>query len=401
MLQRYTFNGGEIDSLDLKALLITRGMTISPEIPKRFGATHRVQDFTEDPTACNCAILPDGVILHMVNLGPGMPFSMDVDDEGNAYVAHEGAFLSRVTFPPKSQFYEQRTSGGTPFGHLAVLQGLDVLSFPYLWPCEFAQRGLPCQFCFPGVETAKLVRDGEPLPPSGCGAAQDVAGIVDYCVNVEKCVWDVQITGGSKFDPRAECSLVAEMVRAIDERTGLDNVPGEIYVYTTAPIEPSAIDEVFEAGADRVAYDLNIWDVSLFAQVCPGHARHTGRERQLAALEYIAKTYGPNKACSAFVVGIEPLESLLEGAEYLGSRGIVPLASVWVPHGRPVMGSTEAPGIEYYRRVREVFADIYERYELEPPGTAGFNVCMCRDAWNYREEILARKRREADVAGGA
>jgi hypothetical protein len=397
MLQRYRLKGGEIDSLDLKTILITRGMTISPEIPKRFGATHRVQDFMDDPTACNCAILPDGVIVHMTNLGPGMPFSMDVDGQGKAYVAHEGEFLTEVTFPPKTQFYEQRTSAGMPFGHLAVLQGLDVLSFPYLWPCEFAQQGMPCQFCFPGGETAKLGRDGRPVLPSA--TPQDVAEVVDYCVNVDKRVWDVQITGGSRFDARAECSLVAEMVGAVEELTGLENLPGEMYVYTTAPIVPSAIDEVFEAGADRVAYDLNIWDVSLFERICPGHARYTGRERQLAALEYVAKTRGPNKACSAFVVGLEPLESLLAGAERLGSRGIVPLASVWVPHGRPVLGTTEAPGIEYYRRVREAFADIYDRYDLEPPGTAGFNVCMCRDAWNYREEILGRKKQEAAPAG--
>ncbi len=396
MLQRYRFNGDEIDSLDLKTILITRGMTISPEIPKRFGATHRVQDFVDNPTACNCAILPDGVIVHMTNLGPRMPFTMDLDEQGNAYIAHEEEFLTQVTFPSKTEFYEQRTSAGMPFAHLAVLQGLDVLSFPYLWPCEFARQGMPCQFCFPGGETARLARDGKPLPPSA--TPQDVAEVVDYCVNVDKRVWDVQITGGSRFDARAECSLVAEMVRAVDQLTGLENLPGEMYIYTTAPIEPSAIDEVFEAGADRVAYDLNIWDVSLFERICPGHARYTGRERQLAALEYIAKTRGPNKACSAFVVGLEPLESLLEGAEYLGSRGIVPLASVWVPHGRPVLGSTEAPGIGYYRRVREAYANIYDRYDLEPPGTAGFNVCMCRDAWNYREEILRRTKQQADSA---
>ena len=388
MLQTYKLNGEELDSLDLKVLLITRGMRIAEQVFEQFASTHRLVPGTR-PEACNCCILPDGVIAHMVHTGDQSGFSMEIADSGNACITYQGRLLTEVDFPPKTAFYEQRTSTGLPFGRLAVLQGLDVLSFPYLWPCEFARAGFPCQFCYPGPESARLAREGKLEPPSP--TPQDVAEVVDYCVNVEGCVWDVQVTGGSRDDPRGECSLVAEVLQAVDSAVGLGNLPGEMYVYTTAPAEPAAIDEVFEAGADRVAYDLNVWDEGLFRQICPGHERFTGRQKQLEALQYVAEEYGPNKACSAFVVGIEPLESLLAGAEYIGSRGIVPLASVWLPHGRPVVGKTDAPGVDYYRRVREAFAEIYDKYDLEPPGRAGFNVCMCRDAWNHRRQILAGK----------
>ncbi len=128
------------------------------------------------------------------------------------------------------------------------------------------------------------------------------------------CVREVQLTGGSRFSQSGECSQVASVLRAIDEVAGIKNIPGEIYAYLSAPAQPEAVDEVFSIGIDRVAYDLNLWDVKLHAEVCPGHAHHIGRERQLNALEYIARKYGPNKACSAFVVGLEPLESLIEGA---------------------------------------------------------------------------------------
>lgn len=389
MLQTYKVNGQELDSLDLKVLLITRGMNIPDEIPEHFGASHRVMPASH-PQACNCFILPDEVVVHMVNTGPSSGFGMEVGDSGKACLTYHGECLTEVDFPPRTQFYEQNTSSGMPFARIGVLQGLDVLSFPYLWPCKFAQAGYPCQFCYPGGESARLAREGKDEPASP--TPQDVAEVVNYCVNVEDCVWDVQIAGGSITDPRAECPLAAEMLRAIDQVAGLDNLEGEFYLYIGAPTEATAVDEVFEAGADRVAYDLNVWDEDLFRRVCPGTDRFTGRQKQLEALEYVAERYGPNKACSAFVVGIEPLESLLAGAEYVGARGIVPLASVWLPHGRPVLGSTEAPGADYYRRVRETFAEIYDKYDLEPPGRAGFNVCMCRDAWNHRRQILAGMR---------
>ena len=139
------------------------------------------------------------------------------------------------------------------------------------------------------------------------------------------------------------------------------------------------MDVLFAAGVDRVAYDLNVWDATIFEQACPGIFRHIGREQQLRALEYAAKRHGPNKVCTAFVIGLEPLESLLAGAEYVARRGIVPLFSVWLPHYRPVRGSTTPPGLDYYRRARQGFAELFARYNLEPPGASGLNVCMCRD----------------------
>ncbi len=57
------------------------------------------------------------------------------------------------------------------------------------------------------------------------------------------------------------------------------------------------------------------------------------------ALEYIVKHYGIGKAFSNFVIGIEPFDSLKEGATYLAKRGIIPTASVWMPMGRPVNGT--------------------------------------------------------------
>lgn len=116
----------------------------------------------------------------------------------------------------------------------------------------------------------------------------------------------------------------------------------------------------------------------------PGKMRHTGRERHLKALEYIAAAYGPNKACSNFIVGLEPIESLLEGAEYVASRGVVPIASVWIPFGRPVLGSMRPPGLDYYRQAKEGLAALYDKYKIIPPGGSGLNVCMCRDVFLKR-----------------
>jgi hypothetical protein len=66
----------------------------------------------------------------------------------------------------------------------------------------------------------------------------------------------------------------------------------------------------------------------------------------------------------------------------------MPAASVWMPMGRPVLGSMIPPDVEYYRRVKELFADLYTRYNLEPAKTSGLNVCIERDIWNYAHDTI-------------
>jgi hypothetical protein len=74
---------------------------------------------------------------------------------------------------------------------------------------------------------------------------------------------------------------------------------------------------------------------------------------------------------------------LKEGATWLAERGIIPSASVWMPMGRPVMGSMTAPTLDYFRRVKEMLAELYSKYELIPPGGCGLNVCVEKDIYLY------------------
>jgi hypothetical protein len=217
---------------------------------------------------------------------------------------------------------------------------------------------------------------------------QDVAEVVDYAVNTEKCAKYVQLTGGSTVNGKGECDRVVEILAAINQIAGLASIAGETIVYATPPSPPDEVDKLFAAGADRVACDIEIWDEQLARQICPGKAKFTGRQRHLDTLLYIAAAYGPNKACSAFVVGLEPAESFLSGAEYLASHGVVPVPSIWMPHGLPVAGRPTAPDLDYYRKVKKGLAEIYYKYQCEPPGDTGFNVCLCRDTWNHRSELV-------------
>jgi hypothetical protein len=168
MLGRYQLGGEEIDSLDLKSLVVTRGVKVSDDVYREFGPAHRLYP---DPLTCNCVILPDGTVAQMTDIAlhlrylkqvmsldslksmgsllqGGTPLALKVSKAGKPVLTYEGAEVTEVGFPPPSRFYEQVTTSGLPFLGNAVLQGLDCLAYQCLWPCEYARAGLPCQFCY-------------------------------------------------------------------------------------------------------------------------------------------------------------------------------------------------------------------------------------------------------------
>jgi hypothetical protein len=89
------------------------------------------------------------------------------------------------------------------------------------------------------------------------------------------------------------------------------------------------------------------------------------------------------------VVGLEPAEDFLAAAEYLAGHGIVPIPSIWMPFGLPPVDVPVKADLNFFRTVKSGLAKIYAKYQCQPPGDLGFNVCLCRDTWNHCMEIVA------------
>lgn len=389
----------EIDSIELKCLVVSRGVKVDKDVYRLYAPQYRLGI---SPLMCNCFLLSDGTIMQMTDMSfhlqyltgalswsnlkllryasqLGTPFSISLV-EGKAALLHEERFVDWVSFPAKTDFYRRKTSSGLPFMGNTVIQGLDWVAFQCLWPCEYAAAGKPCEFCFSGAEFQTVARKGKPLPPAV--KASDVAEIVSYAVDAVGCN-SVQITGGSTFAGATEAQHIKGYLRAIAEDVGRNKLSGEILLYITPPEEMALVDEYFALGASRIACSLEVWDEARARIITPGKMEYTTRQRHLQTLEYVAEKHGPGKAFSNFIIGLESLDTLREGATYLAERGIIPSASIWMPMGRPVMKSMQAPDVDYYRRVKELFAELYQRYQLEPPGCRGLNVCMERDIWRY------------------
>lgn len=380
-LSTFTIDDTVLDSLDLKVTLLSQGLHVHDSMYETFGKTHRL---SRDPRSCNTIFLGDNVPVYLARIGEEAKFHLTVS-QGKPTLTYNGEVVTEVSLPGKTSFYGQQTTNGIPFGYLAVLQSLDMLAFSYLWPCELAKSIKQCRFCHCGNFTSQMVQantwqDFE-FP------VQDIVDVVRYAVEEDPGAKILQLTAGSTFRPDEEIKRYAIILNEIQKQVGLEKVDGGI-LFLTPPKDPTILDQLIDAGAGRLAFDMDIWDENLFKKYCPGKAEYTMRKRHLDALLYIAEKYGPNRACSVLVAGLEPLESLIEGATFLAEHGIVPLTSPWMPIGVANPDLPEPPGLDYYRTLRKEVARLYTKHALEAPGTVGSSVCLSRDIW-LRRDILA------------
>ena len=398
-MERYQYAQYDVDSVELKCLLVSRGVKVDKDVYKTCG-----KDFRIYPNAltCNCMKLPDGTIVMVTDLGfhlstlSGMfswdnlklfkymadlttPYRISLTDKG-PHLYYQEEPVCPVYFMPKSEFYKQKTSTGMPFIGNAVLQGCNWVAFQCLWPCEYACAGKACQYCFSGGQFEALAKRNKPMPfiPS----PQDVCEVIRYAIDYEGCD-SIQLTGGSTFKAADEAERVTAYLEAIGDKVGRDNIKGEVLLYITPPDDTDVIDRYFELGADRIACSLEVWDDERAEVITPGKREFTGKKRHIDALTYTAEKYGSGKAFSNFIIGLESLQSLKEGATYLAQRGIIPSASVWMPFGKPVMGSMKTPDVDYFRAAKEILGELYVKYNLLPPGNCGLNVCVEKDIFKY------------------
>ena len=393
----FEVGGQRVDSVELKCLVVSRGLKIDREVYRECGNNFRIYP---NALTCNCFRLPDGTIVMATDLGFHLStlssmFSWDnlklfkyMSDmttdyrisllDGQPTLLYQGEVVTTVELMPKSDFYQQKTSSGMPYAGNAVLQGCDWVAFQCLWPCDFACAGKPCQFCFSGGQFEALARRHKPMPfiPS----PQDVSEVVLYAVEHDE-VNSMQLTGGSTFQSETEEKYITGYLQGMAESGARAALKNELLLYITPPEKHEVIDRYFGMGASRIACSLEVWDDKLAESITPGKRSYITKQRYLDALTYIAEKYGPGKSFSNFIIGLEPFETLREGATYLAERGVIPSASVWMPFGKPVNGSMKPASLDYFRKTKDMLAELYLKYDLEPAGCCGLNVCVERDIW--------------------
>jgi hypothetical protein len=220
----------------------------------------------------------------------------------------------RVQLVPASTFYSKSTSTGIPLSRLGTVHG-SYLALSPLSECAFVGSADQCRFC-----------SLAPLGPSVTRVPiEDIVEAVRLA-REDQSIDMVYLSVGYLDGPDAGLEAVLPYVRAIkkafDILVAVDALP---------PREDTWIDRTYAAGVDSISYNLEIFDAARFERICPGPARHIGRQRFLDALEYAATVFPSGAVLCHLIVGLEPVDSTRAGIDALVERRVVPVLPMFRP----------------------------------------------------------------------
>lgn len=124
------------------------------------------------------------------------------------------------------------------------------------------------------------------------------------------------------------------------------------------------IDELAEVGVNELSLNIEIWDEERAAYIIPEKARQS-RNAQIDFIAEAVDRFGSGRVRSILMVGLEDVESTLEGVAALASVGCVPVLSPFRPDPHTELASAPAPTVETMVRAFSEAANIAAAHGLK------------------------------------
>ncbi len=311
------------------------------------------------------------------------PYVLD-DIDGQFWLVDHGKPVEQVFFAPIPDFYDKKTSLGTPMVDVAKSGPSSCLSIIVFGYCHFWRDKVPCKYC---DLVGNLISGRHDFHTEE--SIQDIYETVNEALK-EKGRWQIfRLTAGS--DPRGELAYDVEtdeylkVLGAIEKAFGSTDFNGRL---VGSALHKSQWVKLKEAGTAAVEPHIEVWDKELFENICPGKTKYGGRDFWLQSAIDAVEVFGRGNVCSQIVGGAElaqpygfktidaALESSLAGVEYLAQRGITTSYNVLHVGKSSVFfreGQRPAP-IDYYARLTLGLREIRRKYRI-PVGFNDYRRC--------------------------
>jgi hypothetical protein len=326
------------------------GGSIKEQINALFANDHHAHTGIDFPA---CLILPSGFRV-VVHWDKESQYSIKYNDDKFQLFDRENLIIDNINFDKRPNYYSLKTSDGTPMATVAQSYGYNHLFVAYSNECSLKDKGKDCLFC--NINSTKdLYAECQNIKwKTAKQIGETVAA--GYKEGNNK----VTISGG--FIPeRREVDYYIDVAESIKEHTGLEDFNGTACI--GAPLDFTVFDKYKEAGYRTAAINLEVWNEKLFEVICPGKSEECGgRENWIKAIEYALNVFGKFRVRSTFVAGLEPKTSLLEGIEYLVSKGVIAIPSQWNVNVGSALEGHRTPKPEWHFDLAQKTVAIYRKY---------------------------------------
>ena len=135
--------------------------------------------------------------------------------------------------------------------------------------------------------------------------------------------------------------------------------------YLNAPPHSKQTDliSIRECGIKQIQYNMEVYGYKKYTEICPGKTDyHELIKKYMEAVD----VFGRGNVRSNFVLGIQPIDELIEGVEILASIGVVSDYSIFQPKRGTKFGSMLPPSIDTVVEFTKYLADVYSRHSFKP-----------------------------------
>lgn len=303
----------EKNLLYIKIALINQGVNISEETKNYFNKHGGVREAVYN----SIDIYLDEITINApinVKFSDLSPFELRVEKQSlKLFFINE--YIADVKVNSDDTVRKLRTSSGQAVRDICLL-ATDRVRIQHSCNCNFARHNVGCRFC--EVENHEFSFN-----------FQDICEAIDLYKNSDYNFRHFLIGGRTDASDKEPEEIISIAKYINKER----KYP--IYVMCVPPLRKDTLDAYYRAGVTEIALNIEIWDRDIARQWMPGKGA-IPLSNYLDMLEYAVKIWGNSGAVrSAFVVGLEPVDSLIEGITQVCKLGVAPILSIF----RPIPGT--------------------------------------------------------------
>ncbi|MBO1329558.1 hypothetical protein OQ496_14170 [Acetobacter suratthaniensis] len=250
---------------------------------------------------------------------------------------HSASEQVKVSFVRQPEYYTQRLANDELAQKYISACGYDELN---IIPWKGCLISSVCRFC--GVNNVAVKNPNDALHAAHLrsGILGWEAARAPYLANLSEsielalqadCYSDhmhvILISGNLPDDQlNQQADIYCDIANHIKNQVAHKCTEGIVAVITP-PHDLTRVDKLKEAGVRIVVFNLEVGNDPWFSKYCPGKSA-LGRDFFIDRLKYAAQVFGRGNSWTNFVLGLEPIEKLLELCEELAGYGIVSSANV-------------------------------------------------------------------------
>jgi bacteriochlorophyllide c C-7(1)-hydroxylase len=282
------------------------------------------------------------------------PWNLRIENNDvNLYFGND--FNQTVRLPGALPFFGHQLSDGSMSDDVISVSGAVTPGFFFYGDCHYFDKGVPCGFCSLRHARAtagkRMVKRFEPVQ------------ITESIQLIQGSKWrPIPMFTNTCGTPETDEETIEHIIEPLRHMHEAQNpkVPNHVLVHP--PNDLKLLWEFKKAGVTSIGLNIEIFDRKLFSEICPGKDRYFGYDKWWEALLAAKEVFGEYRAYCGLIWGLEPLDSAMEGMEYILSQGIGLSTNVFHADPGSVLAKHPQPPTEDIMKLSRYESDLFLRY---------------------------------------